>query len=69
MAFVDDFFAIVPSKIAQSVFDEFKWFVIELLGFHLKTEKESPPKSEGCYEESGLHCYQEAMGGFVLSPR
>ena len=29
------------------MFDGFKWFVIELLGFHLKTEKESPPKSEG----------------------
>ena len=47
VAFVDDFFVPVPSNVARSVFDEFKWFVIELLGFHLKTEKESPPKSEG----------------------
>jgi len=47
VAFVDDFFAAVPQGIAQSVFDMFKWFVTELLGFHLKTEKESPPNVEG----------------------
>ena len=45
VAFVDDFFSVVPSSIAATVFNQFKWFVIGLLGFRLKTEKESPPKS------------------------
>ena len=44
---MDDFFAAVPSKVGKSLFDMFKWFLTELLGFHLKTEKEYPPSREG----------------------
>ena len=47
VAFVDDFFAVAPNVIASTVFDQFTWFVIGLLGFHLTIERESPPKSSG----------------------
>ena len=33
VALVDDFFAVVPALISQKVFDMFKRFLIDLLGF------------------------------------
>ena len=47
VAFADDFFAVVPSQVADGLFSKFKSFVAELLGFEFKTEKESPPTREG----------------------
>ena len=45
MAFVDDFFSVSPSKVAERNFDLFKWF-FKLLGFPLKEKKETPPTQE-----------------------
>ena len=50
VAFVDDFFATVPASVAQLLFDMFKWFVVEVLGFHFKVDKkEFAPAREGSY--------------------
>jgi hypothetical protein len=46
-AFVDDFFAAVPSSLSWSCFDKFRWFVQDLLGLHLKTEKDKDPAPSG----------------------
>lgn len=66
MAFVDDFFAIVPQKVAETVFDQFKWFVTRLLGFHLKTEKGSPPNSEGMLLGVWVNLLPGGNGEFFL---
>ena len=48
VAFVDDSFAVVPSKVAESFFSRFKWFVVDLLDSHFKEgKKEFAPNREG----------------------
>ena len=56
----------VPSSIADTVFNQFKWFVIDLLGFHLKTEKESPPKSSGMLLGIWVNLLPGGNGEFFL---
>ena len=66
VAFVDDFFAVVPKRISHTVFDQFKWFVIDLLGSHLKTKKESPPKSSGMLLGVWVNLLPGGNGEFFL---
>ena len=66
VAFVDDFGAVVPNSIASTVLDQFKWFVIGLLGFHLKTEKESPPESSGLLLGVWVNLLPGGNGEFFL---
>ena len=66
MAFVDDSFSVVPSSISDTVFNQFKWFVIDILGFHLKTEKESPPKSSGMLLGIWVNLLPGGNGEFFL---
>ena len=44
----------------------FKWFVTDLLGFHLKTEKESPPSSKGKLLGVEVHLTGAGNGTFRL---
>jgi hypothetical protein len=47
VAFVDDFFSPCPSSLSSHCFELFRWFVEDLLGFHLKTEKDEEPGPSG----------------------
>jgi hypothetical protein len=68
VSFVDDFFAPGPKSLSSEMFENFRWFVVDLLGFQLKTEKDKNPAASGTLLGVDVTLFEGGNGLFDLPP-